>query len=233
MRTDHATLGAEDLWKVFPTPGGELTVLAGVRFAPAPGQVTAVMGASGAGKSTLLHVLGTLDRPTRGKVLYDGEDIFRWNDTRLARFRNRSIGFIFQFHHLMPEFSALENVMMPGLIARRPKEDVGREALDLLGRVGLMDRRDHRPTQLSGGEQQRVAVARALINRPVLVLADEPSGNLDRVASSSLQDLIFTLSREQGHTFVIVTHDERLAARSDRVVMLEDGQLHEAAKAPA
>ncbi|MDZ4803437.1 MAG: ABC transporter ATP-binding protein [Candidatus Eisenbacteria bacterium] len=228
---DHATLEAEDLWKSFDSPGGELEVLKGIRFAPEPGCVTAVMGASGAGKSTLLHVMGTLDRPTRGRVLFSGEDIFRWDDNRLARFRNRSIGFIFQFHHLMPEFSALENVMMPGLIARRPKEDVSREARALLGRVGLLERLEHRPGQLSGGEQQRVAVARALINRPVLVLADEPSGNLDKIASGSLQDLIFALARDQGETFVIVTHDERLAARSDRVMVLDDGHLSEATKA--
>lgn len=230
MRTEQSTLEADDLWKVFASPGGSLEVLKGIRFAPEAGRVTAVMGASGAGKSTLLHVMGTLDRPTRGRVLFGGEDIFRWDDNRLARFRNRSIGFIFQFHHLMPEFSALENVMMPGLMARRPREDVYRDAMGLLERVGLLDRREHRPGQMSGGEQQRVAVARALVNRPVLVLADEPSGNLDRIASGALQDLIFELAREQGETFVIVTHDDRLAARSDRVMNLEDGFLSEATK---
>ena len=230
MRPNGGTLVAEGLWKVFPTPGGELEVLRGIEFAPEPGKVTAVVGASGAGKSTLLHVMGTLDRPTRGEIRYDGEEIFRWNDTRLARFRNRSIGFIFQFHHLMPEFSALENVMMPGLIARRPVEEVRRDALELLARVGLTDRREHRPGQLSGGEQQRVAVARALVNRPVLVLADEPSGNLDRVSSGSLQDLLFTLARDQGETFVVVTHDDRLAARADRVMVLDDGRIHEAGR---
>jgi lipoprotein-releasing system ATP-binding protein len=226
MTGKGVTLQAEGLAKWFPTPGGRLEVLREVDFRPEPGEVTAVVGASGAGKSTLLHVLGTLDRPSRGRVLYDGEDIFRWDDTRLARFRNRSIGFIFQFHHLLPEFSALENVMMPGLMANRPHEEVRQEALDILGRVGLLDRQEHRPGQLSGGEQQRVAVGRALINRPLLVLADEPSGNLDRVASGSLQDLIFQLSRDRGETFVIVTHDDRLAARSDRVMILEDGRLH-------
>jgi lipoprotein-releasing system ATP-binding protein len=227
MAMNGVTLQAEGLSKSFPTPGGRLEVLRDVNFRPEPGRVTAVVGASGAGKSTLLHILGTLDRPTAGRVHYDGEDIFRWDDTRLARFRNRSIGFIFQFHHLLPEFSALENVMMPGLMAGRPREDVQKDAMAILERVGLVPRRDHRPGQLSGGEQQRVAVGRALINKPLLVLADEPSGNLDRVASGLLQDLIFTLARDQGETFVIVTHDDRLAARSDRVMALEDGRLNE------
>jgi len=233
MTANGVTLQAEGLSKSFPTPRGRLDVLKGVDFRPEPGRVTAVVGASGAGKSTLLHVLGTLDRPTGGRVLYDGEDIFRWDDTRLARFRNRSIGFIFQFHHLLPEFSALENVMMPGLMAGRPREDVQHDAMAIIERVGLVDRRDHRPGQLSGGEQQRVAVGRALINKPLLVLADEPSGNLDRVASGLLQDLIFNLARDQGETFVIVTHDDRLAVRADRVMSLEDGRLSELVKEPS
>jgi lipoprotein-releasing system ATP-binding protein len=226
---DEHRLEAQGLQKSFRSPGGRLDVLCGVDFAPAPGQVTAVVGASGSGKSTLLHVLGTLDRPTGGRVLYGGEDVFRWDDTRLARFRNRSIGFIFQFHHLMPEFTAVENVMMPALIAGRSRGEAGREALSLLTRIGLAERAEHRPAELSGGEQQRVAVARALVNRPMVVLADEPSGNLDQGSSRSLQDLIFELARTLEETFVIVTHDERLAARADRVLVLEDGRLRDRA----
>ena len=225
MRTSGPVLAAEDLRKVFETPGGRLEVLRGVSFSPAAGQVTAIMGPSGAGKSTLLHILGTLDRPSAGKVLFGDADVFRWNDARLARFRNQAVGFVFQFHHLLPEFSALENVMLPGLIAGRGPNEVRKEARDLLSRVGLVDREGHRPGQLSGGEQQRVAVARALVNKPRLVLADEPSGNLDRVSSGALKDLIFSLSRNEGETFVIVTHDERLASRADQVMLLDDGLL--------
>ena len=226
MRSNGSAFLALDLWKVFATPGGSLEILKGVTVSPAEGQVTAIVGASGAGKSTLLHILGTLDRPTRGQVLFDGQDVFRWDDTRLARFRNRAVGFVFQFHHLLAEFSALENVMLPGLIAGRPEGQTRREARDLLARVGLVDRESHRPGQLSGGEQQRVAVARALVNQPRLVLADEPSGNLDRQSSETLKDLIFSLARTEGETFVIVTHDERLAARADQVLLLDDGRLN-------
>jgi lipoprotein-releasing system ATP-binding protein len=218
-------LAAQDLWKVFATPGGQLEVLKGVSFSPGAGQVTAIVGPSGSGKSTLLHILGTLDRPTRGQVLFGDADVFRWNDARLARFRSQAVGFVFQFHHLLAEFSALENVMIPGMIAGRRESEVRRDARELLDRVGLIEREGHRPGQLSGGEQQRVAVARALINRPRLVLADEPSGNLDRQSSEVLKDLIFSLSRNEGETFVIVTHDERLASRADQVMLLDDGAL--------
>lgn len=218
-------LAAQDLWKSFETPGGRLEVLKGVSFRPGAGQVTAIVGPSGSGKSTLLHILGTLDRPTKGHVFFGDDDVFRWNDARLARFRSRAVGFVFQFHHLLAEFSALENVMIPGLIAGRRENEVERDARELLARVGLNEREGHRPSQLSGGEQQRVAVARALINRPRLVLADEPSGNLDRQSSEALKDLIFSLCRNEGETFVIVTHDERLASRADQVMLLDDGVL--------
>jgi lipoprotein-releasing system ATP-binding protein len=227
MRSSGPVLAAHDLRKVFQTPGGRLEVLKGVSFSPAAGRVTAIVGPSGAGKSTLLHILGTLDRPTSGQVIFGVDDVFQWNDARLARFRSAAVGFVFQFHHLLAEFSALENVMLPGLIAGRPEGDVRSDARDLLDRVGLVDREGHRPGQLSGGEQQRVAVARALINRPRIVLADEPSGNLDRQSSEALKDLIFSLSRNEGETFVIVTHDERLASRADQVMLLDDGVLTE------
>lgn len=225
MAQTGAVLSVEGLSKVFPTPGGVLEVLRAVDFTPPAGQVTAIVGPSGAGKSTLLHILGALDRPTSGRVLFDGHDLFAWDDDRLARFRNEAIGFVFQFHHLLAEFTALENVMLPGMMARRAPGALEAEAREMLGRVGLKNRETHRPAQLSGGEQQRVAVARALINRPRLVLADEPSGNLDRVSSDGLQELIFSLARNEGETFVIVTHDERLAARADQVMLLEDGRL--------
>lgn len=225
MAQGGAVLAVEGLTKVFATPGGSLEVLRAVDFTPPAGQVTAIVGSSGAGKSTLLHILGALDRPTGGRVLFDGQDLFLWTDDRLARFRNEAIGFVFQFHHLLGEFSALENVMLPGLMAGRAWAHLETEARIMLDRVGLKNRERHRPSQLSGGEQQRVAVARALINHPRLVLADEPSGNLDRASSDGLQELIFSLARNEGETFVIVTHDERLAARADQVMLLEDGRL--------
>jgi lipoprotein-releasing system ATP-binding protein len=225
MAENGAALSALDIWKSFPTPGGTLQVLKGVSMHPRTGKVTAIVGPSGAGKSTLLHILGALERPTGGQVIYDDQDVFRWNDGRLARFRSRAVGFVFQFHHLLEEFTALENVMLPGLIAGRPAGETAGAARDILSRVGLSEREGHRPGQLSGGEQQRVAVARALINRPRIVLADEPSGNLDRASSQALQDLIFSLARNEGETFVIVTHDEKLAARADHVLHLEDGRM--------
>ncbi len=201
-------------------------MLSGLSFRPPRGALTAIVGASGSGKSTLLHVLGTLDRPSGGRVLYNGRDVFGLSSGEVARFRNRSIGFVFQFHHLLPEFTALENVMMPGLMAGRARYDVQREALVLLERVGLVERREHRPGELSGGEQQRVAVARALINRPEVLLADEPSGNLDRANSLELQSLLEDLVRELGQSTVVATHDERLAGRAREVYRLEGGRLH-------
>jgi lipoprotein-releasing system ATP-binding protein len=226
MQSGAPVLEAADLSKVYSSPGGHLTVLSGLSFRPRRGAMTAIIGASGSGKSTLLHVLGTLDRPSGGTVAFEGRNVFQLSSRDLARFRNRSIGFVFQFHHLLPEFTALENVMMPGLMAGRPRYDTEQEATRLLTRVDLAERRYHRPGELSGGEQQRVAVARALINRPAVLLADEPSGNLDRVNSLSLQTLLEELVRELGQTTVVATHDERLAARAHEVYRLEGGRLH-------
>jgi lipoprotein-releasing system ATP-binding protein len=189
------------------------------------GEIVAIVGPSGAGKSTLLHILGALDRPSEGRVLIDGQDVFALDDRRLAEFRNKRAGFVFQFHHLLPELTALENVILPGLIAghaRRELEDVG---MTLLAEVGLENRAGHRPPELSGGEQQRVAVARALINKPQLVLADEPSGNLDLQSSRALNALMWELSRKHNRTLIIVTHNLELARQADRVIELYDGRI--------
>jgi len=191
------------------------------------GERIAIVGASGAGKTTLLHILGTLERPTHGKVLYEGQDIFLWDDKDLARFRNRRIGFVFQFHNLLPEFNAVENVRMPGLIAGLPQKEVAAEADSLLERLGLADRGHHRIGELSGGEQQRVAVARALLLRPSLFLADEPSGNLDSRTGRNLHELLVSLNEELGVTMVIVTHNMELASMMHRTLRLIDGQLRE------
>jgi lipoprotein-releasing system ATP-binding protein len=185
----------------------------------------AIVGASGVGKSTLIHILVTLEKPTSGKVLYGGQDIFLWEEKELAQFRNRQIGFVFQFHYLLPEFNALENVMMPGIIAGLSQREVKTQALSLLERLGLTDRLQHRVGELSGGEQQRVAVARALLLRPKIFLADEPSGNLDSRTGRRLHELLVTLNGELGLTIVIVTHNPELAAMMDRTLRLVDGQL--------
>jgi lipoprotein-releasing system ATP-binding protein len=189
------------------------------------GERLAIMGASGVGKSTLLHILGTLEKPTSGKVLYGGQDIFIWEEKDLAQFRNRNIGFVFQFHYLLPEFNALENVMMPGIIAGLPLRDVKSQAVSLLERLELTERLDHRIGELSGGEQQRVAVARALLLRPKIFLADEPSGNLDSRTGRKLHELLVTLNSELGLTMVIVTHNPELAGMMHRTLRLVDGQL--------
>jgi lipoprotein-releasing system ATP-binding protein len=223
---EKASLEAVDLVKIYSMPGAELTVLSGLDFRPRRGNLTAVVGASGTGKSTLLHILGTLDRPTRGEVRYEGKNLFALSSRALARHRNRLIGFVFQFHHLLPEFTALENVMMPGLVAHRSREEVEARGINLLEAVGLRNRAQHRPGELSGGEQQRVAVARALFNEPLLLLADEPSGNLDRESSEELHRLLRRLVRETGQTTVVATHDDRLAAEADEVYRLSEGKLH-------
>ncbi len=204
---------------------GPLPVLKDISLAIGAGEVVSIVGASGAGKSTLLHILGTLDRPDGGSVSLAGQDVFALDDKQLARFRNEKIGFVFQFHNLLPEFTALENVCMPGFIANRPERDVRQRAAELLNRLGLTDRASHFPSHLSGGEQQRVAVARALINQPAVVFADEPSGNLDSRNAEELHQLFFDLRDEFGQTFIIVTHNEALAALADRTITLLDGQI--------
>ena len=218
-------LVAAGLVKGYRSPAGYLSVLAQVDFEVGAGEMVAIVGASGVGKSTLLHVLGTLDRPEKGTVKVAGAEVFGLSEGELREFRNRTIGFVFQFHHLLPEFTALENVMMPLLIARRPEAEARLLASDLLAEVGLQDRAEHRPGALSGGEQQRVAVARALVCSPRLLLADEPSGNLDRETGDRLHELLRRLNREKGITVIAVTHNERLAASCDRTLRLEGGQL--------
>lgn len=204
---------------------GALPVLRGIDLSIQKGEIVAVVGPSGAGKSTLLHILGTVDRPDQGSVYYDNTDVMRLADRELSRFRNRNVGFVYQQHQLLPEFSARENVLLPAMIGhlRTPETDAYMD--DLFGLMDIQLRADHRPSQLSGGEQQRFAVARALINRPKVVLADEPSGNLDTQHARQLHDLFFTLRQQYGQTFVIVTHNPELAARADRTLHLTDGQL--------
>jgi len=226
------TVEARDLHKVFiGGDGHELTVLEGVSLRIESGETVAIVGSSGAGKSTLLHLLGGLDRPTSGAVLLGGRDVSEADGDELAGIRNRGVGFVFQFHHLLREFTALENVMMPCLIAGQPRRASEERARELLTVVGLDGRLSHRPTQLSGGEQQRVAVARALAASPPLLLADEPSGNLDTQTSEELHDLLFRLRASQGLGMVLVTHNHELARRADRILELRDGQLHEVARA--
>ncbi len=214
---------ARDLHKSFVIGRRELQVLRGINLDIARGELIAVVGASGAGKTTLLHIIGTLDRPTSGTVTFDGQDLFRLSESDLAEFRNQKVGFVFQFHHLLPEFTALENACLPALIQSRPRREVNGEASALLQEVGLGDRLHHKPGELSGGEQQRVAVARALMQRPDLVLADEPTGNLDTRTGEALFALLRELNRTRRTTFIIVTHNEKLSAQADRIVHIEDG----------
>jgi lipoprotein-releasing system ATP-binding protein len=218
-------LVARGVSKGYASPAGYLPVLKDLDLEVAKGEVVAITGASGVGKSTLLHVLGTLDRPEEGTVEVAGQDVFRFPEPQLRQFRNETIGFVFQFHHLLPEFSALENVMMPLLFARRPEDQARADASRLLAEVGLEDRARHRPGALSGGEQQRVAVARALVRSPRLLLADEPSGNLDRETGDRLHDLLRRLNRERGTTVIVVTHNQRLAEASDRTLRLDGRRL--------
>jgi lipoprotein-releasing system ATP-binding protein len=204
---------------------GNLRVLKGVDIHIKKGEVVAITGKSGAGKSTLLHILGTLDQSDEGSILFDDHDISKYNNKELAKFRNSEIGFIFQFHYLLPEFTALENVCIPGFIAKRPENEVIEEAKKLLDYLGLTDRMQHKPGALSGGEQQRVSVARALINKPSVIFADEPSGNLDIQSSQELHSLIFKLRNDFNQTFVLVTHNTDLAKMSDRCLEMRDGQI--------
>ena len=217
-------LHAQDIHKSFGKGEHRLDVLRGIDLSICRGEIIAVTGPSGVGKSTLLHILGALDRPTRGRLLLDSTEVFSLSDDQLARFRNETVGFIFQFHHLLPEFSALENVMMPMLIGGRLPKGAEQSARDLLERVGLADRQHHRPGELSGGEQQRVAVARALANDPLVILADEPSGNLDIANSEMLHEMLWELARSLSQTFVIVTHDLQLAQKADRRIDLMAGK---------
>ena len=204
---------------------GSLEVLRGVSLAVARGEVVSIVGASGAGKTTLLQIVGSLTRPDGGRVEIDGTDLFALDDKALSRFRNRHIGFVFQFHHLLPEFTAFENVCLPGLIGGRDRREVEARAAELLDLMGLTARRDHKPSALSGGEQQRTAIARALVNSPAVLLADEPSGNLDSRNREEIHRLFFELRERLGQTIVLVTHDEGLAARADRMVTMSDGRI--------
>jgi lipoprotein-releasing system ATP-binding protein len=221
-------LEARDLEKVFVGgDGSELEILRGVALSVGSGEAVSIVGASGAGKSTLLHILGALDRPTAGEVLLGGRPVAGLDDEALATVRNRHVGFVFQFHHLLREFTALENVMMPALVGGAALGEARTRARDLLEAVGVSHREDHKPRQLSGGEQQRVAVARALVNRPLVLLADEPSGNLDTQTSDRLHDLLFELREERGLSMVLVTHNRELAERADRTLLLAGGRLQD------
>jgi lipoprotein-releasing system ATP-binding protein len=224
---NRSFIRVEELRKTFPSGKGELHVLNGISLTIERGEILAVVGASGAGKSTFLHVLGTLERPTGGRVLYEQNDIFQLHDTALSAFRNRTVGFVFQFHHLLPEFTALENAMLPGLIQRMDREEAMERSRRLLEEVGLGDRLHHRPGELSGGEQQRVAVARALFLEPRVVLADEPTGNLDTRTAEEVFRLLRNLNRKHGTTLVFVTHNEALSQQADRVARMVDGQIVE------
>jgi lipoprotein-releasing system ATP-binding protein len=224
----NALVIAEDVCKSFQHPQHRtrtLEVLRGINLTIHQGELLAIVGPSGAGKSTFLHCVGTLDFPTRGSLKVAGEEVTRLSSGRLAELRNRTIGFVFQFHHLLPEFSALENVMIPGLIQGKGRRALEVRASALLEEVGLTDRAEHRPGELSGGEQQRVALARALLLEPKLILADEPTGNLDSATSSQIHDLFFAINKQRGTTIVVVTHNLALAASMPRVVTLRDGKV--------
>jgi len=214
-----------DLHKSFSMGSYELPVLKGINLEIRRGELIAIVGASGAGKSTLLHIIGTLDRPTSGTVTFDGQDLFQLSEAQQAGFRNLRMGFVFQFHHLLPEFTALENTCMPALVQRRDQQEVESQATALLTEVGLAQRLHHKPGELSGGEQQRVAMARALMQRPDVVLADEPTGNLDTHTGDGLFGLMRELNKARGTTFIIVTHNDKLSAQSDRIVHMQDGLI--------
>lgn len=212
---------ARDIHKTFD----KLEILKGVSVEIKPAEVISIVGSSGAGKTTLLTILGTLDRPSSGEVLIDGQNVFELNDKKLAAFRNQNIGFVFQFHHLLPEFNAIENICIPAFIAKKGKKESEMRAMELLDLFNLKDRALHKPSELSGGEQQRVAVARALINNPKVVFADEPSGNLDSNNATELHQLFFKLRNELKQTFVIVTHNNELAQMADRMLVMKDGKI--------
>jgi len=228
LTNKDAVLEAKGVFRSFQTGSVILDVLKGVDLEIYQGEIVALIGPSGSGKSTLLHILGALDRPDKGSINLDSVEVFSLNDKELAYLRNRTVGFVFQFHHLLPEFSALENVMLPKLIAGEGIKNIENKAMELLDEVGLKERKDHKPGELSGGEQQRVAVARALINDPKIVIADEPSGNLDRNTAESLHNLILELNRSRNQTFVLATHNLELAQRANRIFRLKDGQVEPA-----
>ena len=211
----------KDIWKSFEA----LEVLKGVNLQVEKGEIVAIVGKSGAGKTTLLQIIGTLDRPTSGKVLIDGTDVFEMKDKELAAFRNKHVGFIFQFHQLLPEFTALENVCIPAMIAREKEAEYTARAEQLLRELGLGDRMDHKPNELSGGEKQRVAAARALMMSPTIILADEPTGSLDTQNKKELSELLLKLRKEYGQTILLVTHDKDLAKMADRVIEIVDGVI--------
>lgn len=213
------------LEKSYPMGSGEVMALSGVDLEVGHGEMVAIMGVSGAGKTTLLHLLGALDRPTKGEVILEGKSLHERSEAELARLRNQYVGFVFQFHHLLPEFSGLENVMIPGLLHGARKKEVEERAKELLSRLGLADRWDHRPGELSGGEQQRVAIARALINNPSVVLADEPTGNLDSSTAETIFELLREINERSRQTILVATHNSSMAKRMDRVIAVVDGKI--------
>lgn len=216
-------LKAENIKKSF----GNLHVLKGISLDIPTGKIHSIVGASGAGKTTLLQILGTLSQPDSGRIFFDDKNISSFSEREIAAFRNKQIGFVFQFHHLLPEFTALENVCIPAFIAKTTKTEAEKKAMKLLDYLGLADRRNHKPSELSGGEKQRVAVARALVNNPSVVLADEPTGNLDSENRHDLHELLFSLRDDFGQTFIIVTHDDNFAERSDKIIHIKDGVIEE------
>lgn len=216
-------LKAEGIHKSF----GDLKVLKGIDISVSDQEIVSIVGSSGAGKSTLLHILGTLDKPDSGSIFFNDRPVTNLDEEELASFRNKTIGFVFQFHHLLPEFTALENVCIPAFIGRVPRKEAEKKAKDLLGLMNLSDRLTHKPSALSGGEQQRVAVARALVNSPQIVLADEPSGNLDSAAAKELHHLFFKLRDQIGQSFIIVTHNQELAKMADRTITMKDGRIEQ------
>ena len=221
-----ALLRCKELSKSYQDGGDQVTVLKDIDFALQAGEMVAVVGASGSGKSTLLHLLGGLDKPSSGQLFYKDQEMTPWKADKLAQWRNQNLGFVYQFHHLLPEFSALENVAMPKMIAGESPAEAKQQAEQLLVRVGLEHRLSHRPAQLSGGERQRVAIARAFVNKPKVVLADEPTGNLDGEAAESIYQLMLELNKEMGTAFIVVTHDLQLAEQLQRVEVLKNGILH-------
>ena len=221
MERQSPFLIAQDIWNNY----GSIEVLKGVSLEVSKGEMVSIVGASGAGKSTLLYVVSTLEKADKGKVLFENQDLSALDSSSLAQFRNTRMGFVFQFHHLLPEFTAIENVCVPAWIGKRPAKEVNKKALELLDFMGLADKKDKKPHSLSGGEQQRVAVARALINNPSLVFADEPTGNLDSANATSLHELFIRLRNEYQQSFLIVTHNESLAQMSNRILQMKDGKM--------